>query len=86
LDEIKPSFFRFFSLWTVQGLWLTFTLAAALAAITATTRMELVLLALIGFLVWVFGFAIEVIADAQESRFRANLENRGRFIHTGVWA
>ena len=28
------------------------------------------LFALIGFLIWVFGFTIEVVADTQKSRFR----------------
>ena len=37
-DEIKPSFFRFLNAWTLQALWVTFTLSAALAAITTTTR------------------------------------------------
>jgi steroid 5-alpha reductase family enzyme len=85
-DTIKPSFIRFLNAWTIQGLWVTFTLAAALAAITTTTREDLGLLALIGFLIWAGGFAIEVVADAQKSRFRAKPENRGRFIHTGLWA
>lgn len=85
-DEIKPSFIRFLNTWTLQGLWVTFTSAAALAAITTTTRKELDLFALIGFLVWVFGFAIEATADAQKTRFRADPENKGKFIHTGLWA
>jgi len=85
-DEIKPSFLRFLNTWTLQGLWVTFTLAAALVAITTTTRKELDLFAAIGFLVWVFGFAFEVTADMQKSRFRADPNNKGRFIHTGLWA
>jgi steroid 5-alpha reductase family enzyme len=85
-DELKPSFIRFLTTWTLQGLWVTLTLAAALAAITTTTRKELGLLALIGFLVWVFGFAFEVTADTQKSRFRADPGNKGRFIRTGLWA
>lgn len=85
-DEIKPSFIRFLNTWTLQGLWVTFTLAAALVAITTTTRKELDLFAAIGFLVWVFGFAFEVTADLQKSRFRADQNNKGRFIHTGLWA
>jgi steroid 5-alpha reductase family enzyme len=85
-DEIKPSFIRFLNAWTLQGLWVTFTLAAALAAITTTTRRGLGAFALIGCLIWVFGFAVEVTADAQKSRFRANPENKGRFINTGLWA
>jgi steroid 5-alpha reductase family enzyme len=85
-DEIKPSFFRFLNTWTLQGLWVTFTLAAALAAITTTTRQELGVLALLGFLVWLFGFSVEVLADVQKSRFRSDPENRGRFIQSGLWA
>ena len=85
-DELKPSLIRFLSVWTLQGLWVTFTLAAALAAITTTTRKELGLFALIGFRIRVFGFTFEVVADMQKSRFRANPENHGKFIHTGLWA
>jgi steroid 5-alpha reductase family enzyme len=85
-DEIKPSFLRFLNTWTLQGLWVTFTLAAALAAITTTTRKELDLFAAIGFLVWVFGFSFEATADTQKSRFRADPKNKGRFIQTGLWA
>jgi len=85
-DEIKPSFIRFLNVWTIQGLWVTFTMAAALVAITTTNRKELDLFAIVGFLIWIFGFTIEVIADAQKSRFSANPNNKGRFIQTGLWS
>jgi steroid 5-alpha reductase family enzyme len=85
-DEIKPSFIRFLNVWTIQGLWVTFTMAAALVAITTTTRKELDLFAILGFLIWIFGFAIEVIADSQKSRFSANPDNKGKFIQTGLWS
>jgi steroid 5-alpha reductase family enzyme len=85
-DEIKPSFIRFLNVWTIQGLWVTFTAAAALVAITTATKKGLDLFALAGFLVWAFGFAFEVIADSQKSRFNANPENKGKFIQTGLWS
>ncbi|PKN91472.1 MAG: hypothetical protein CVU44_19130 [Chloroflexi bacterium HGW-Chloroflexi-6] len=85
-DEIKPSFIRFLNVWTIQGLWVAFTMAAALVAITTSNRKELDLFAIIGLLVWVVGFAIEVIADSQKSRFSANPENKGKFIQTGLWS
>ena len=40
-DDIKPSFVRFLNIWTLQGLWVTITAAAALGAITSTTRVAL---------------------------------------------
>jgi len=85
-DEIKPSFIRFLNVWTIQGLWVTFTLIAALITITTANRKELDLFALVGFLVWVFGFTMEVVADYQKSRFNADLNNKGKFIQTGLWS
>jgi steroid 5-alpha reductase family enzyme len=85
-DELKPSFIRFLNVWTIQGLWVTFTAAAALVAITTSTRKELDVFAVIGFLVWIFGFVFEVVADRQKSRFNANPENKGKFIQTGLWS
>jgi steroid 5-alpha reductase family enzyme len=85
-DAIKPSFIRFLNTWTLQGLWVTLTLAAALAAITTTVRKDLGVWALLGALVWVAGFAIEATADVQKSRFRTAPANKGTFIHTGLWA
>jgi steroid 5-alpha reductase family enzyme len=85
-DDIKPSFIRFLNVWTIQGLWVTFTMAAALIAITTTNHKPLDIFAIIGFLVWVIGFSIEIISDAQKSRFNANPENKGKFIQTGLWS
>jgi len=85
-DEIKPSFIRFLNVWTIQGLWVTFTMVAALITITTTTRKELDLFALIGLLVWVFGFTMEVMADYQKSRFNADKANQGKFIQSGLWS
>lgn len=85
-DELKPSFFRFLNVWTIQGLWVTFTAAAALVGITTSMRKELDAFAVIGLLVWMFGFAFEVIADNQKSRFNADPKNKGKFIQTGLWS
>jgi len=85
-DEIKPSFIRFLNAWTIQGLWFTFTAATALVGITTLTRKDLGAFAILGFLVWVFGFVFEVIADNQKSRFNADPANKGKFIRTGLWS
>ncbi len=85
-DEIKPLFFRFLNVWTIQALWVTFTAAAALVAITASTRKEMDCYSVIGALIWLFGFIFEVAADTQKSRFNADPANKGKFIQTGLWA
>ena len=84
--EIKQSFARFLATWTIQGLWVSFSIAAALAAITSEYRLDLGIFALIGFLVWLLGFGFEVIADRQKSQFKANPANEGKFISTGLWS
>lgn len=85
-DEIKPSFFRFLNFWTVQGLWVTITASAALIGITTVVRKDLDIFAILGSLVWIFGFVFEVIADNQKSRFNANPANKGKFIDSGLWS
>ena len=85
-DAIKPDFGRFLSVWLLQGLWVTLTLGAALAAVTALERPAVGVLTVVGLLVWAAGFAVEVVADAQKSRFRADPAHRDAFISTGLWA
>jgi len=85
-DNIKPSFVRFLQAWMVQGLWVSFTIAAAVAAITTGIKPELDVFAMVGLLVWLLGFGIEVIADWQKGQFRKDPGNAGRFINTGLWS
>jgi steroid 5-alpha reductase family enzyme len=85
-DQIKVDPVRFFMTWTLQGLWVLLTMAAALAIITGEERRSLGWVAYLGIAVWVAGFAIEVIADRQKSAFRQDPANKGRFISTGLWA
>ena len=85
-DEIKTSPLRFFSAWTIQGLWVLLTAAAALAIITTTERRDLGWVAYLGIAVWLAGFAIEAVADRQKSVFKQDPANDGRFITAGLWA
>lgn len=84
--EIKESFPRFLQTWTIQGLWVTFSLAAALAVVTSTKRVGLDIFLVIGLLVWLIGFGIEVIADRQKNQFRQDPDNEGKFIKSGLWS
>lgn len=83
---LKSSPLRFLTVWMLQALWASFTLAPALVVITSLQRRPLDGFALVGALLWLVGFLIEVVADAQKSRFRADPTNHGRFIQSGLWA
>ncbi len=84
-DHIKVSSARFFVAWTLQGAWVVMTSCAGVAAILSAQQPAGAIFT-IGALMWVIGFAIEVIADQQKLRFRTDPANEGRFITTGLWA
>jgi steroid 5-alpha reductase family enzyme len=85
-DGLKPSLPRFLMAWTLQALWVFLTVSCALAAMTTARREPLGAIAVVGVLIWISGFTIEVAADRQKGRFRADPANRGRFIQSGLWA
>ena len=85
-DTIKTQPVRFLMAWTLQGLWVLLTAAAALAAITGGERERIGVVGVVGIAIWVFGFLIEIVADRQKSRFRSDPTNSDKFINTGLWA
>jgi len=85
-DEIKLDPLRFFLAWTLQGLWVIFTLACALAIITSDNKLPIGLIGAVGIATWLVGFIIEVVADAQKNAFRHNPDNAGKFINSGLWS
>jgi steroid 5-alpha reductase family enzyme len=85
-DELKQSGPRFFIAWTLQGVWVFLTLAAALTAITTPSPVEPGVWFVIGLVIWCFGFVFEVVADAQKRRFRRRKDKSTAFITTGLWA
>ncbi|MBT8486181.1 MAG: DUF1295 domain-containing protein [Phycisphaerales bacterium] len=85
-DEIKTRPLSFLMAWTVQGLWVLITAAAALAVITGGTREPLEVIGIAGIAVWAVGMIIEVVADRQKSAFKSDPANKGKFINVGLWA
>ena len=85
-DNIKNRPLRFFMAWTIQGLWVLLTAAAALAVITGGVREPLGAIGIAGIIIWSIGILIEIIADRQKSKFRDDPDNKGKFINVGLWA
>ena len=85
-DQIKVSSSRFFVAWTLQGAWVVMTSCAALTAILSAEQPPVGAIYMIGAVMWTTGFAVEVIADQQKSRFRQDPANEGQFINVGLWA
>ena len=86
-DSLKTSPVRFFVPWTLQGMWVSLTLLVVLVInCQAVSPPPLGLLDLVGGLLWVLGFGLEVAADRQKSRFASRPESRGRWIDEGLWS
>ena len=85
-DTIKNRPLRFFMAWTIQGLWVLLTAAAALAVITGGVREPLGAIGIAGVAIWSIGILIEIVSDRQKSNFRSDPDNKGKFIRAGLWA
>ena len=85
-DSIKKSFSQFFMTWTLQGMWVFICSSAALISIASPSCIPINSIFILGLLMFIFGFVIEVIADNQKSSFRSIPENKDSFINEGLWA
>jgi len=85
-DSIKTSFSQFFMTWTLQGMWVFICSSAALVAIANPTGVVINIVFFVGLALFLLGFAVEVIADNQKTKFRSIPENKDQFINEGLWA
>ncbi len=85
-DSIKTSFSQFFMTWTLQGMWVFICSSAAFIAIANPTGVVINSVFIFGLVIFIFGFAIEVLADNQKTAFRSIPENKDQFINEGLWA
>jgi len=83
---MKTEFVWYLMTWTIGGLWVFLTMAAGLAAITSNQTIPLGVPALVGLILWIVGFSIEVIADKQKRDFKKNPSKDNEFITSGLWA
>ena len=81
--EIKKSFSWFFMAFTFSGMWVSMCTICALTGIS--NGIELSRVTYIGILIFIIGFAVEIISDKQKTNFRKIKKNKDRFITTGLW-
>ena len=84
--EIKTSFARFFLLWTISGMWVSFCSMCALTAIASNDGVIVNNIFYIGLVTFLVGLSIEIIADSQKTKFRKDPKNKDKFINEGLWA
>ena len=81
--KIKHSFSWFLMTFMLQGMWVFMCIFPALIVISSFNS-EINNYAIVGSIVWLFGFLFEIIADNQKSNF--NKFNKGEFISSGLWS
>lgn len=84
-NTIKNHFPTFLMTWTLQAVWITVAFGPGLAAMANSAPVSIGSYFVVGVLVWLAGFTIEVVADEQKRRFRKSPENASRFIQSGLW-
>lgn len=85
-DDIRGSPVKFFAAWTMQGVWVFLTLLPTLMSNADREERSIGWREGAGWGLWVIGFLMEAMADHQKSAFRANPDNAGKFISTGLWS
>ena len=81
--KIKHSFSWFLMTFMLQGMWVFMCIFPALIVISSFNS-DINNYAIVGSIVWLFGFLFEIIADIQKSNF--NKFNKGEFISNGLWS
>lgn len=84
--RVKHEPATFFVWWTIQGVWVLVTLLPTLLLLLKRDSVPLGPRDILGWTLWVIGFLVEVTADRQKSAFKADPENAGRFISSGLWS
>ena len=84
-DGIRENTLRFARFWFLQAI----TVAVVMLPVSYLLDREhppgFGAWSIAGAVVWLVGFLVEAVADAQKTAFKAKDENRGRFVSTGLW-
>jgi len=83
---IKRSPTQFFMTWTLQGMWVSLCSACALTAMASDQGLIINAWFYMGSFLFLFGLAIEIVADYQKTIFRRDQKNKEDFIKTGLWS
>ena len=85
--DVIPNKTKFLFYWTFQGFWAFITPVAAFTAIgSQNISGKIEIITILGLIIWLIGFCIEVIADRQKRKFREPAENKNKFISSGLWS
>lgn len=74
----------FLQVYLLQGV-LLLMISSPAVLVNTQSGPGLNLLDFLGFLVWLFGFSFETVADLQLQKFIKNPKNKGKILTSGLW-
>jgi steroid 5-alpha reductase family enzyme len=77
--------FSFFKVFLLQGVLMWLISIPLLAAQFSPAPATLTWLDFLAALIWAVGFYFEAVGDWQLARFKADPQNKGKLLNTGVW-
>lgn len=83
-DDKRDKFWSFLGFWLLQGIsvWIVMLPSNLFYSIDSS---KVSFLTIIGIGIWAIGLIIEAIADYQKFQFINNIQNKGKWIETGLW-
>lgn len=84
-DGVREDFKRFASFWILQAVSIFIILLPTTYILISKDEMSLNWISYIGLGISILGIVIEGIADYQKFVFKNKIENKGKWIGTGLW-
>ena len=84
-DGMRDDPLRFARFWLLQAITVAVVMLPVSYLLDRNHPPRLGAWAIAGACIWLAGFVLETVADAQKSAFKAKDENRRRFIASGLW-
>lgn len=85
-DEALKKPMLYLAFWLMQALWVFLTLSSTLWLNGSPPGPGFRWTDAVGGALFVAGFAVEAVADAQKLKWRLNPANKGKFIDVGLWS
>lgn len=79
-----PMLKAFINVFLLQAI-INYIVALPIIVTNTSSNQNMSILNYLGVLLWIVGFAFEVIGDSQLKAFKANKENKGKLMTEGVW-
>lgn len=85
-DDKRDSFVKFGAFWLLQAVSVWVIMLPVYGMLTLPQETAIPTASLVaGLIVFLAGFALEAVADAQKYAFKSRPESKGQFMASGVW-